>query len=110
MARFILLYRGPATPPDQMTEDQSSEVMALWGAWMEKHGGSILDAGAPFGGRAAVGGDGAAQAPADINGYTIVEAAEVQAAQGFCDGHPFLHGAGAEFAVDVFELVDIPMP
>ncbi len=47
MPGFILIYRGPATPKDQMAEVQSSAVMALWGAWMEKRG-RILDGGAPF--------------------------------------------------------------
>lgn len=110
MARFILLYRGDATPPDQMSEEQTSEVMAQWGAWMEKNGPGIVDAGAPFGARTSVGGDGAAQPPANLNGYTVVEAADLDAAKAFCEGHPFLHGTGADFAVDVFELVDVSMP
>jgi hypothetical protein len=105
MGKFILLYRGNATPPDQMSEEQSAEVMAQWGAWMEKHGSGIVDIGNPFGARAAIGGDGAEQQPANLNGYTIVEASDLDAAKGFCDGHPFLHGTGAEFAVDVFELL-----
>jgi hypothetical protein len=110
MAKFILLYRGNATPPDQMTEEQSAEVMAQWGVWMEKNGSGIVDVGAPFGARTSIGGDGDEQAPANLNGYTIVEAGDLDAAKAFCDGHPFLHGTGAEFAVDLFELVDIPMP
>jgi hypothetical protein len=110
MARFILLYRGDATPPDQMTAEQSAEVMAQWGGWMEKNGAGIVDAGTPFGARTSIGGDGAEQTPADLNGYTIVEASDLEAAKAFCDGHPFLHGTGAEFAVDVFELVELPMP
>lgn len=52
----------------------------------------------------------AEQAPANLSGYTIVEAADLDAAKSFCEGHPFLLGAGAEFAVDLFELVDIAMP
>jgi YCII-related domain len=110
MARFMLLYRGNATPPDQMTEEQSAEVMAQWGGWTEKNASSIVDLGAPFGDRTSIGGDGDEQAPANLNGYTIVEATDLAAATSFCDGHPFLHGTGAEFAVDVFELVDVPMP
>jgi hypothetical protein len=109
MSRFILLYRGDATPPDQMTEQQGSEVMAQWGVWMEKNGPGIVDAGAPFGARVAVGGDGAEQQPSNLNGYTVVEATDLDAAKAFCEGHPFLHGDGADFAVDVFELVPVDM-
>ena len=110
MGKYILLYRGNATPPDQMTEEQSAEVMAQWGVWMEKNGSGIVDAGNPFGARTAIGGDGAEQPPANLNGYTIVEATDLEAAKGFCDGHPFLHGTSADFAVDLFELVPIDMP
>ncbi len=38
MGKFIFLYKGPATPMDQFTEEQSSAQMAAWGAWMEKVG------------------------------------------------------------------------
>ena len=109
MAKFMLVYRGDATPPEQMTEEQRSEVMGQWGVWMEKNGQGIADIGAPFGARTGVGGDGVEQAPASLQGYTIVDAADLESAKGFCDGHPFLSGTGAEFAVDVFELVDMPM-
>ena len=109
MAKYMLLYRGDATPPENMTPEQNNEVMALWGAWMEKHGAAITDLGTPFGSRASVAGDGSDQAPAKLNGYTIVEADSLEAAKGFCDGHPFLEGTGADFAVDVFELVPVQM-
>ena len=105
MAKFILLYRGNATPPENMTEEQSAEIMGQWNTWIGKHGSALVDVGNPFGARTSIGGDGAEQAPAALNGYTIVEADSLEAAKGFCDGHPFLDGTGAEFAVDVFELV-----
>jgi hypothetical protein len=109
MARFILLYRGDAAPPDQMTEEQTVKVSEQWKAWIEKHGSALADIGNPFGARASVGGDGSRQMPANLNGYSIVEADSLDAAMAFCDGHPFLHGTGAEFAVDVFELVPMEM-
>ena len=109
MTTFMLLYRGDATPPEDMTEEQSAEVSGQWGAWMEKHTSRIADLGTPFGARTAIGGDGAEQRPADLHGYTIVEADTLEEAKGFCDGHPFLHGVGADFAVDVFELTPVPM-
>jgi formylmethanofuran dehydrogenase subunit C len=110
MTKFMLLYRGDATPPENMTEEQGAEVTRQWGAWIEKHGSGLVDIGTPFmGGRAAVGGDGKDQAAANLNGYTIVEADTLEAAKGFCDGHPFLHGVGADFAIDVYELTPIEM-
>jgi hypothetical protein len=104
MAKFILLYRGDATPPENMTPEQGAEIMAQWNAWIDKHSAGLVDVGAPFGARTSIGGDGAEQAPAKLNGYSIVEADSLETAKGYCDGHPFLEGTGAEFAVDVFEL------
>jgi len=109
MSKFILLYRGNATPMEEMTPEQGEQATALWGAWMEKHGSAVTDLGAPFGARTSVGGDGSEQAPANLNGYTVVEAENLEAAKAFCDGHPFLHDSGADFAVDVFELVPVEM-
>jgi hypothetical protein len=109
MAKFILLYRGDATPPDQMTEAQSAEIMRQWNAWTEKHSSALVDIGKPFAARASVGGDGSRQTPANLNGYTIVEADDLEAATAFCDGHPFLRGTGPEFAIDVFELLPMDM-
>jgi formylmethanofuran dehydrogenase subunit C len=110
MTKFMLLYRGDATPREDMTEEQGAAVTAQWGAWIEKHGSTLSDIGQPFmGGRAAVGGDGNDQTPVSLNGYTIVEADSLEAAKGFCDGHPFLQGAGADFAIDVYELTPMEM-
>ena len=110
MTKFMLLYRGDATPREEMTEEQGAEVTRQWAAWIEKHGSGLSDIGTPFmGGRASVGGDGRDQEPVSLNGYTIVEAESLEAAKGFCDGHPFLDGGSPEFAVDVYELTPIEM-
>ncbi|MDX6327124.1 MAG: hypothetical protein QOK15_3478 [Nocardioidaceae bacterium] len=108
MTKFMLLYRGDATPPADMSAE-GAEMSAQWTAWIGKHQSKLADIGTPFGARAAVGGDGADQQPSDLHGYTVVEADSLDEAKGFCDGHPFLHGAGADFAVDVFELTPMEM-
>ena len=109
MARFIMVYRGPATPMEEMTPEMGAEQMRAWGLWMDKAGPALADGGAPFGARASVLGDGSSGAPADLNGYTIVEADDLAAAQALCDGHPFLSTGEAKFAVDLFELVPVEM-
>lgn len=38
MAKFMYLYRGPATAMSGRTPEQGSERMAAFGAWMEKAG------------------------------------------------------------------------
>ena len=54
MAKFILLYRGPATPMEDITAEMSEQIMQAWGAWMGKVGDALVDGGAPFAGRTMV--------------------------------------------------------
>ena len=54
MAKFIYLYRGPATPMADSTPEQAAERMAAFGAWMEKVGAALVDVGSPFGASASV--------------------------------------------------------
>src|SRR5580704_4681409 len=81
MARFIYLYRGPATPMSDFTPEQGAERMAAFGAWMEKVGAALVDVGSPFGTSASVRDDGTEGTAGDLIGYTIVEADDLAAAK-----------------------------
>ncbi|HEX3337065.1 MAG TPA: YciI family protein [Jatrophihabitans sp.] len=105
MAKYIYLYRGPATPMADFTPEQRAEQMAAWGAWMEKVGPALTDGGAPFGSRTAVADDGSEPGTSDQNGYTIVEADSLDAAKALTQGHPFLADKTGKFAIEIFELV-----
>jgi hypothetical protein len=107
MSKYIYLYRGPATPTEQMAQDQTAEIMQQWKDWMDGLGGAMKEMGNPFGERAAVVDDGSTSEPADLNGYTIVEADSLDAAKAMVDQHPFLTEGKGRFAVDVFELVQM---
>ncbi len=109
MAKFMLLYRGPATPADEMSPEQSEQVLQAWNAWIGKVGEALTDTGAPFGAGTAVRGDGTRTNGSDLAGYSIVEAADLEAAQSLCDGHPFLSDGTRAFSVEVYELAAIPM-
>ncbi len=52
----------------QMTPEQSAEVMAKWGVWMESVGSALSDIGAPFGPGASVIDDGSSGAAAASSG------------------------------------------
>ena len=49
MAKFIYLYRGPATPMSDFTPEQGAERMAAFGAWMKKVGARSSTAAARSG-------------------------------------------------------------
>jgi hypothetical protein len=105
MSKFLLLYRGPATPMDSYTPEQSAEVMKAWETWLGGIGASLVDAGNPLGARAAVADDGSSPAPSDQNGYSIVQANDLGEARNLLKGHPFLTEGKGRFAVEVFEIV-----
>jgi len=54
MAKFIYLYRGPATPTSDGPLEQGAERIAAFGAWMDKLGPALVDVGSPFGASASV--------------------------------------------------------
>lgn len=39
---FSYIHNGPATPMDQLTEEQSAAEMATWGAWTREVGAAML--------------------------------------------------------------------
>ena len=104
MSKYIFLYRGPATPMEDFTPEQGEEQMAAWNAWMANAGSAVVDFGNPFAARTAIADDGSRREAADLNGYTIVEAADLSAATALTEKHPFLTEGKGRFAIEVYEL------
>jgi hypothetical protein len=108
VAKFILLYNGPATPVDNMTPEQMQEVMGKWQSWMEGVGSAMTDMGAPMANGETIVDDGSARPATELAGYTMIEADDMAAAKSLVDGHPFLSGSTGGFAVEIHELMPIP--
>lgn len=105
MSKFILLYKGPATPQADITPEVGAQLMQAWEAWMGKVSASLVDAGAPFTGTStAVVADGSTRSASDLTGYSIVEAPDLKSAQALVGGNPFLEDGSSKFAVEVYEL------
>ncbi|HEY8720384.1 YciI family protein [Pengzhenrongella sp.] len=104
MTNYILLYRGPATSTEDLTAEQREQGNQAWLGWASKVGPALVEFGTPFGARAGVQGDGSTTNASDLNGYSIVEAADLDGAKALCDGHPFLRDGTGKFAVEVYEL------
>lgn len=109
MPRYMMVYKGEATDMSEMTPEQGAEVMAKWGVWMEKVGSGLVDIGSPFGPATCVVDDGSTSVPASATGYSIVEAADMAGAQGMTSGHPYLSEGKGDYAIDIFELMPVPM-
>ena len=107
MPKYVLTYHGEMNMEDMPTDPAAIEaVMAEWGAWYESMGSALVDGGAPFGVSTAISSSGAVDAPAQLSGYTIVEAADVAAATAIAEGSPVLANG---HTVQISEAIDMGM-
>lgn len=109
MAKFIFVYKGPATDMSDMSEEQGKAVMEAWNRWIQKTGSALVDVGQPMANAVSLVDDGSRGTPAQLNGYSIVEADDMGDAKKLADGHPFLSEGKGNFAIDIYELLPVPM-
>jgi hypothetical protein len=114
MNKYLVLYQseaaltgpGPAqmfanTPPEQMQAG-----MAAWGAWMQKCGAALLDAGAPLDHPQTVANGAATPAKSTTTGFSVLQANSMGEAVALVKDHPHFRAPGA--SVQVFEFVRMP--
>lgn len=94
MARFLVTYHGGGMPEDDHARQQA---MAAFGQWVASVGAALVDPGAPLGATKTVSGGGVVDGPADgrIGGYSILDAADVDAAVELVRSHPFVARGGS---------------
>ena len=109
MAKFIFVYKGPATDLSEMSEEQSKAVIDAWRQWIQKTGSALVDVGAPLANGLSLVDDGSNGTPLELSGYSIVEADDLNSAKGLTAGHPFLSEGKGNFAIDIYELLPVPM-
>jgi hypothetical protein len=105
----MMVYKGEATDVADMSQEESAAVMAKWGAWMQRVGPALVDMGSPFGPGESVVDDGSGGTAVSLTGYSIVEADDMAAARALTDDHPYLSDGTGEFAIDLYELLPVPM-
>jgi hypothetical protein len=109
MAKYIFVYKGPATDMENMPEEQVKAVMDAWNQWIQKVGTSLVDVGQPMAHGKSLVDDGSEGTPALLNGYSVIEADDMESAKNLADGHPFLSEGKGNFSIDIFELMPLPM-
>jgi len=75
MSRYVFVHHG--------YEEPTQQIMEAWMAWFGEIAGSVVDQGAPFGPGREVTPTGTRDLPAGADaatGYTVVEAADMDAA------------------------------
>ena len=89
MANYVFTYRAPKS---SASSAPSEDAMAAWTAWFDGISDSVVDRGAPVFDRSTLG-----SAPTDtvLGGYSLVKAADLEAAVALAKGCPILERGGA---------------
>jgi YCII-related domain len=96
MNRFMVLYVGPATPPNASHEG--------WPAWFDKLGDKLVDKGSPMADGRGLHGDGSTTgSTTHLNGYSIIQAKDIDDVLSFVKDHPYLT-LGHEYSIEVYFL------
>lgn len=106
MPQFIFAYHGGKTPESQ---EEGAKVMQAWKDWMDSMGEALKVPGAPVGMSRTVSADGIADngGTNPLSGYTVVEAADQDAACEMAKGCPMVvDGSGS---VEVAEIIEMEM-
>jgi hypothetical protein len=104
MPKFLFVYHGGSRAA---TEEELQAGMAAWGAWFGGMGAAIKDRGSPVGLSSTINSDGSTTAGGGANpasGYSVIEAADLAAAEAHAKGCPILSDGGS---VEVAEIRDI---
>lgn len=103
MPKFMFAYHGGGMPE---TPEEGEKAMAAWGAWYESIGPALADGGAPVGLSKTVTASGVDDNGGSnpLSGYTIVEAADINAACEMAKGCPILNDNGTVEVAPVVEM------
>ena len=106
MTRYLVLYHSDVSAEEQMqqSEAEGQASMQAWMDWAGRTGPALTDFGTPLGNPRRVGPDGASAATTTIAGYSIVEAADADAAAALMVGHPHLEIG----TIEVLEGIELP--
>ncbi len=104
MTKFLFVYHGGSMPE---SETERAQIMAAWGAWMEGIGPDLVDGGNPAGQSKTVNADGSVSDDGGANpssGYSLVNAADIDAAVAIAAKCPILEGGGSVEVAEAMEM------
>jgi hypothetical protein len=93
MPKFLVTYHGAGAP----APDEAQLAMAAFMAWASSAGDALIDPGAPLGRAKTVTASSVSDGPADgpANGYSILQAADLDSAVDLVKSHPFIGRGGS---------------
>jgi hypothetical protein len=94
MTRFLVTYHGAGMPEG---DEARQQAMAAFGQWVAQTGKALVDPGAPLGPPKTVTKGAVTDGPASgpTGGYSVLEAADIDAAVELVRDHPFVGRGGA---------------
>ena len=103
--KFVFAYHGGSVPED-MTDEERNAVMGEWMAWMGSHEKAFLDMGNPIAATKTVASDGTTDGGGanPLTGYSLIEAADLDAATKIAEECPVLKSGGT---VEVAQAIDM---
>lgn len=96
MKKSILLFKGPAISP--------GASHAGWSAWFKKMGERLLDSGSGMKNGVILRGDGSTShiaSDSTLNGYSIVQAENMDDVISLVRDHPYLSLGGGEYSIEI---------
>ncbi len=104
MTKYVFAYHGGGMPE---SEEQQAQIMAAWEAWFGQMGAAVVDGGNPIGEARTVAHDGLVSAGGGANpisGYSLIEAADFDAALAHAKGCPILDSGGSVEVAEALEM------
>ena len=109
MSKYVFIYHAPAAPADapEMSQEDMQAVMGQWMEWAGRVGDGMVDFGTPLGDGTLVTKDGTSPSTREVTGYSIIEAADRDAALELARSHPHLNMPGG-CEIEVHDVQPIP--
>lgn len=116
MAKFMFVYRGSEPDHSQISPEEMQQIMQQWmtwikgaieAGWMVEPGDALKSEGKVVRGEMVVTDGPFAETKELVGGYSLVEAADLDAATALAEGCPSLAAGGC---VEVRELANVQLP
>jgi hypothetical protein len=103
MTKFVFAYHGGKAPE---SPEEGAKVMAAWQAWFGSMGDAVVDGGNPVGPSKTVSAGGVADDGGSnpLSGYTLIDAADIDAAVKHAQGCPILSDGGSVEVAEAMEM------
>ncbi|MCY4366205.1 MAG: YciI family protein [Chloroflexi bacterium] len=112
MSKFIVIYHARAPYMQMMqekaaTQEEMQAEMQAWMEWAGRCGEGLTEMGGPMTGSLKLTSEGSSASDRGIVGYSILEAADMGAAQAMLEGHPHFR-LDSSCEIEVHEVMQMP--